>query len=464
MNNDSRTLLLKNGRLLDAGLGLDGSYDILIVGGKVREVGPGLTAPADETIDLAGLWVLPGAIDLHVHLREPGQEYKENLASGTRAAAAGGFTSIACMPNTEPVNDNAAVTRFILEQARRAPVKVLPVAAITQGQRGERLVEMGDLVAAGAAAFSDDGKTVANSKLLRHALEYATLFDKPLLCHCQDNDLFANGVIHEGEVAAAHGLPGIPALAEELDIARTIMLAEYLKVPVHICHLSTRGGVELLRAARARGARVTAEATPHHLFLDERAVVDLGVGVTLDEKLKPARLRYNANSKMSPPLRSQDDVKALRAALKEGLIDAIATDHAPHEATEKVVEYERAPFGVIGLETAVALGLRLVEEGVLTPLQLTARLSLAPAAILGLTDRGTLAPGRAADLMVIDPQAEWVVDPEQFFSKSRNTPFAGWRLRGQVVLTMVDGKTVFDRRCQDCFGQPGRFTQGHEAE
>ncbi len=445
MSSNNSSLLLKNIRLIDAGQNRDEkNLDILLRDGKVAEIAPDISFVADQVIDLDGAWVMPGAIDLHVHLREPGFEYKETILSGARAAVAGGFTSIACMANTRPVNDSAAVTRFILEQARSAPAKVLPIAAISKGMAGEELVEMGDLSAAGAVAFSDDGKTVANSKLLRHALEYASLFNKPLLCHCQDNALFADGVIHEGMISAAHGLPGIPTLAEDIDIARSIMLAEYLKVPIHICHLSTAEGVRLVRSAKARGVKVTAEATPHHLFLDERAVIDLACGEVLDDSLKPEQLRYNTVTKMSPPLRSVVDVRALREALADGTIDAIATDHAPHETTEKAVEYELAPFGVIGLETAVALGLRLIKEKVLTPLELTARLSLAPAEILGLDDRGSLAVGMAADLMIVDPELEWTVDPEKFYSKARNTPFAGWRMPGRVVKTIVDGKVVFN--------------------
>ncbi len=439
------SLLLKNVRLIDAGQNRDEkNLDIFLRQGKVAEIGSGLQVAADQVIDLNGAWVMPGAIDLHVHLREPGFEHKETILSGAEAAVAGGFTSIACMANTNPVNDCAAVTRFILEQAASAPARVLPVAAISKGMAGQELVEMGDLAAAGAAAFSDDGKTVANSKLLRHALEYASIFNKPLLCHCQDNELFADGVIHEGMISAAHGLAGIPTLAEDIDIARTIMLAEYLKVGVHICHLSTAVGVRLVRAAKARGVKVSAEATPHHLFLDQRAVVDLAYSEDLDELSRPKQLCYNTATKMSPPLRAAEDVMALREGLADGTIDAIATDHAPHEATEKAVEYELAPFGVVGLETAVALGLRLVAEKVLTPLALTARLSLAPAAILGLEDRGSLAVGMAADLMVVDPELAWVVDPGKFRSKAGNTPFAGWHLPGRVVKTIVDGKIVFN--------------------
>lgn len=443
MSNNNSSLLLKNTRLIDAGQNLDEKADILLVAGKVAEISTSINLAADTVLDLDGAWVMPGAIDMHVHLREPGFEHKETILSGARAAVAGGFTTIACMANTKPVNDSSAVTRFILEQARSAPAKVLPIAAISKGMQGEELVEMGDLVAAGAVAFSEDGKTVANSKLLRHALEYASLFNKPLLCHCQDNALFADGVIHEGVISAAHGLAGIPTLAEDLDIARTIMLAEYLDVPVHICHVSSRDGVRLIKSAKVRGVKVTAEVTPHHLFLDERAVVDLDYGETLDELLKPEQLRYNTATKMSPPLRSAADVAALRKALADGTIDAIATDHAPHEATEKAVEYALAPFGVVGLETAVALSLRLVQEKVLTPLELSARLSLTPAAILGLDDRGTLAVGKAADLMIIDPELQWIVDPGKFYSKARNTPFAGWQMSGRVIKTIVDGKVVF---------------------
>ena len=441
--NKKPSLLLKNAHLIDAGLKRDEKVDILLIDGKVAEIATSVNSAADSELDLNGAWVMPGAIDLHVHLREPGFEHKETILSGSRSAVAGGFTSIACMANTKPVNDSASVTRFILEQARLAPAKVLPIAAISKGMQGEELVEMGDLVEAGAVAFSEDGKTVANSKLLRHALEYASLFNKPLLCHCQDNALFADGVVHEGMISAVHGLTGIPTLAEDVDIARTIMLAEYLDVPVHICHVSSREGVRLIKSAKARGVKVTAEVTPHHLFLDERAVADLACSEELDESLKPEQLRYNTATKMSPPLRSVADVAALREALAEGTIDAIATDHAPHEATEKAVEYDLAPFGVVGLETAVALGLRLVKEKVLSPLELAARLSLAPAAILGLDDRGTLAVGKAADLMIIDPEMKWSVDPGKFYSKARNTPFAGWQMRGRVIKTIVDGKVVF---------------------
>ena len=438
------SLLLRNGRLLDPESGRDGRFDILVEEGRICRVAPRLEGPADRVIDLSGLWIMPGAIDLHVHLREPGFEYKETILTGARAAAAGGFTSIACMANTSPVNDNAAVTRFILEQAAAAPVKVLPIAAISREMRGETLVEMGDLVAAGAAAFSDDGRTVPNSKLLRHAMEYAALFDRRLFCHCQDNALFADGVVHEGMMAAAHGLVGIPSLAEEIDIARTIMLSEYLGLPVHICHLSTRGGVELVRAAKERGVAVTAEVTPHHLFLDERAVADLDYAGEIVEGFRPEPLRYNTNTKMSPPLRSAEDVEAVRQGLAAGVIDAVATDHAPHEATEKAVEYDLAPFGVVGLETALGLVLRLVAEGLLSPLRMAGVLSLEPARILGLADRGRVVEGAAADFTVIDPEREWVVDPESFRSRSRNTPFAGWRLPGRAVKTIVDGRVVFE--------------------
>ncbi len=438
------SLLLRNGRLLDPESGRDGRFDILVEEGRICRVAPRLEGPADRVIDLSGLWIMPGAIDLHVHLREPGFEYKETILTGARAAAAGGFTSIACMANTSPVNDNAAVTRFILEQAAAAPVKVLPIAAISREMRGETLVEMGDLVAAGAAAFSDDGRTVPNSKLLRHAMEYAALFDRRLFCHCQDNALFADGVVHEGLLAAAHGLAGIPSLAEEIDIARTIMLAEYLGLPVHICHLSTRGGVELVRAAKERGVAVTAEVTPHHLFLDERAVADLDYAGEIVEGFRPEPRRYNTNTKMSPPLRSAEDVEAVRQGLAAGVIDAVATDHAPHEATEKAVEYDLAPFGVVGLETALGLVLRLVAEGLLSPLRMAGVLSLEPARILGLADRGRVVEGAAADFTVIDPEREWVVDPESFRSRSRNTPFAGWRLPGRAVKTIVDGRVVFE--------------------
>ncbi len=442
---EARALLLRRGRLLDPATGRDEVCDLLLEEGRIRRIATTIAAADAVSIDLRGCWVLPGMIDLHVHLREPGFEYKETILSGAEAAAAGGFTAIACMANTFPVNDCAVVTRFILEQAAAAPVRVLPIAAVSRGLEGEALVEMGDLVAAGAVAFSDDGRSVANSKLLRHAMEYAALFGKRLFCHCQDDALFADGIINEGEVAAAHGFPGIPAPAEEIDIARTIQLAEYLGLPVHICHLSTRGGVELVRAAKARGVGVTAEVTPHHLFLDERAVVDLDYsGELIAPESAPAQRRYNTNTKMSPPLRTAADVEALRAALAEGVIDAVATDHAPHEATEKAVEYALAPFGVVGLETALGLLLRLVAEGWLTPLGLAAAMSLNPARILGWEEHGCLREGAPADLTVVDPQREWIVDPGKFRSRARNTPFAGWRLKGRAVLTIVAGRVVFE--------------------
>ncbi len=438
-------ILLRGGRVIDPLNSRDEVLDLLLAAGKIAAVGTDLHLDdsAGQTIDLAGCWVTPGWIDMHTHLREPGQEYKETICSGAEAAAAGGFTGIACMANTRPVNDCAAVTGFIVEQAAQAPVNVYPIGAVTVGMQGKRLAPMGEMAAAGAVAFSEDGRTVADTALYRHALEYAGSLDKIIICHCQDDYLFGRGVVHEGEISAAYGFPGIPALAEEVDVARCLLLAEYLDLPVHIAHVSTRGAVRLIAAARERGVRVTAEVTPHHLFLDQRAVEDLYYREDVVYERRTQLARFNTNSKMSPPLREAADVAALRRALGEGILTVVASDHAPHEQTEKEVEYQYAPFGVVGLETTLPLMLRLVSEGVLTPASLVERLSVAPARILSLGGKGSLAPGMDADLTVIDPEVEWVVKAELFKSKSRNTPFDGWRVRGRTRMTIVGGKVVF---------------------
>ncbi|MBW1646228.1 MAG: dihydroorotase [Deltaproteobacteria bacterium] len=438
-------MLLKGGRVIDPLNSRDEVLDLLLADGKVAELGPALQLDpaAGRTIDVAGCWVTPGWIDMHTHLREPGQEYKETILSGAEAAAAGGFTGIACMANTKPVNDSAAVTGFIVEQASRAPVNVYPIGAVTVGLQGRRLAPMGEMAAAGAVAFSEDGRTVADTALYRRALEYAGSLDRIIICHCQDNYLFGQGVVHEGEIAAAFGFAGIPSLAEEVDIARCLLLAEYLELPVHIAHVSTRGAVALIAAARERGVRVSAEVTPHHLFLDHRAVVDLYYREDVEYARRSQLARFNTNSKMSPPLREPADVAALRAALAAGVIEVVASDHAPHEQTEKEVEYQYAPFGVIGLETTLPLMLRLVGEGLLTPAALVERMSVAPARLLSLRGKGSLAPGMDADLTVIDPEVDWVIEAAAFRSKSRNTPFDGWRVKGRTRLTIVGGRVVF---------------------
>ncbi|MBN2333502.1 MAG: dihydroorotase [Deltaproteobacteria bacterium] len=438
-------LLLKGGRVIDPLNSRDEKLDLLIAAGTIVDVGNNLQlAPeAGHTIELDNRWVMPGAIDMHTHLREPGQEYKETIVSGAQAAAAGGFTGIACMANTRPVNDCAAVTRFICEQAREAVVNVYPIGSVTVGMQGRQMVEMAEMAAAGVVAFSEDGKTVENSRLYRHAMEYAGSLGKIIICHCQDSFLFGSGVVHEGEISALYGLPAIPSLAEEIDTARCIMLAEYLQLPVHIAHVSTRGSVRLIAEAKERGVKVTAEVTPHHFTLDHRAVVDLYYRQDVVYGQRRQSARFNPLTKMSPPLREPDDVTAMGQALATGVIDVIASDHAPHEATEKDVEYQLAPFGVIGLETTLPLTLRLVENGLFSPSVMVERLSVAPARILGLEQKGGLGIGMDADITVIDPTISWTIDAEHFASKSRNTPFNGWQVRGKAVLTIVGGTVVY---------------------
>ncbi len=422
-------LLLKNGRVVDPAAGVDDALDVLVEDGKVSRIEPKIAARGAEVLDLAGLVVCPGFIDLHVHLREPGQEWKETVATGTTAAAAGGFTGVACMPNTVPPNDNRSVTEFILSQADGAAARVYPIGCVSKGQKGEELAEMGDMVAAGARAFSDDGRPVVSSALMRRALEYSRIFDVPIIDHCEDPALAAGGVVHEGEISTRLGLKGWPGVAEDLMVQRDLMLAEYTGGHVHIAHLSTARGAEFVRRAKKARIPATCEVTPHHLVLTDAAVAG-----------------YDTSAKMNPPLRSEEDRKALLRALADGTVDAIATDHAPHHVDEKTVEFSRAPFGVVGLETAVPICLdRLVRGGVVGLPRLVELFTAGPARILRL-DRGTLRPGADADVTVLDLERRVVVDPSQFRSKSRNTPFAGWSLRGAAVMTLVAGRVVHDVR------------------
>ncbi|MDH5626605.1 MAG: dihydroorotase [Nitrospira sp.] len=401
---------------------------MLIDDGKIAAVGPNLQMPAGSTmIDAKGRLVLPGFVDLHVHFREPGFEYKETIQSGSAAAVAGGFTTVCCMPNTNPVNDNQAVTEFILERSRLAGLaNVWPVGAITKGSEGKELAEIGDLRRSGCVAISDDGRPVMNSLVMRRAMEYALAFDLTVVDHCEDLHLAEGGCMNEGLVSTELGLPGIPSAAEDVMVARNLSLSELTGARLHLAHISTAGSVRMVREAKARGIKVTAEACPHHFTLTEDVVRG-----------------YNTHAKMNPPLRTRDDVRAIKEGLRDGTIDAIATDHAPHATQEKQQDFTEAPFGIVGLETALSLTLGLVEEGVLSLEQAVEKLTSAPAAVFGLK-KGTLAVGADADVAIVDQQAEWEVDPGKFRSKSRNTPFVGWKVKGRVMTTIVGGRVVFE--------------------
>ncbi|HNZ96067.1 MAG TPA: dihydroorotase [Thermoanaerobaculia bacterium] len=422
-------LLVRGGRLVDPAAGRDGRFDVLIEGGVVASVAAEIAPPAGcEVVDATGLVVTPGLIDMHVHLREPGHEYKETIRTGTAAAAAGGFTSVACMANTAPVNDERAVTEFIVtEAARHGFARVHPVGAISKGMAGEQLTEMGEMAAAGAVAFSDDGRPVVDTELMRRALLYAQHFGRPILQHAQDLFLSGNGVMHEGEWSTRLGLPGIPGLAEEVMVARDLLLLAETGGRYHVMHLSTARCLELVREGKRRGLGVTCEVTPHHLLLTDQAV---------------AETTFSTNVKMNPPLRSEADRQALLAGLADGTVDALASDHAPHHADEKDVEFSAAPFGIVGLETMVSLALdRLVRPGVIGLGRFVELLTAGPARILGL-ETGTLAPGRPGDLTLLALDREVTVDPPAFRSKGRNTPFAGWKLRGAPVGTILGGVPV----------------------
>ena len=423
-----KPVVIRGGRVIDPSQGHDAVADLLMADGRIAGLGQGLGVPdGAEIVDARGKVVAPGLIDLHVHLREPGREDVETVATGARAAAAGGFTAVCPMPNTDPVTDNQAAVGFIVKQAQAAgAARVYPIAAISLGQKGQQLAEFGELVGAGAVAVSDDGHPVVSSHLMRMALAYARTFDIPVADHCEDPTLKANGVMHEGLVSTRLGLRGIPAAAEEIMVARNLLLAELTGGHIHLCHMSTRGSVELIRRAKEKGVRVTAEVTPHHLTLTDEACEG-----------------YNTNAKMNPPLREVADVAALRAGLKDGTIDLIATDHAPHHYDDKEREFDDAPFGIIGLETALGLGItELVRGGVLTLAELIDRMSTAPARAFHLPG-GSLKRGGPGDVVIFDPEARWRVDPDRFYSKSRNTPFAGRELAGRVVRTFVAGLTVF---------------------
>ena len=420
-------LLLKGGRVVDPANGIDGTFDVLVEGDRIARVGRDLPAE-DATVREVprGGIVCPGLIDMHVHLREPGQEHKETVATGTAAAVAGGFTAVACMPNTDPVNDQASVTQLILDRARTAGLaRVYPIGAVSRGSRGEQLAEVAELRAAGCVALSDDGRPVASALLMRRVLEYASMFGMPVIDHCEDPSLKADGVAHEGAIAARLGLRGIPGAAEELMVERDVTLAGLTGGRVHIAHLSTAGSLRAVVSGKQRGIRVTCEVTPHHFTLTDEALE-----------------QYDTNTKMNPPLREAADRDALVAGLRDGAVDVIATDHAPHHYDEKHVEFDRAPFGIVGLETAVSLTFdRLVHTGIIGLARFVELLSVNPARILGVPG-GTLSVGAPADITILAPDLPVTVDPTRFRSRSRNTPFGGWTLRGGVVATFVGGRIV----------------------
>jgi dihydroorotase len=423
-------LLIQNGYVIDPAQGTNTGRNLLIEDGRVV----GLSSHSDgvpegaEVFDATGLIVAPGFVDMHVHLREPGHEYKETIASGVAAAVAGGFTTVAAMPNTSPINDSAAVTRFVIEQAERAGLaSVLPIGAITKNSEGTELAEMGEMKDAGIIAVSDDGRPVPTAGMMRRAMEYARGFDLPVIDHCEDKSLARGGVMHEGHWSLVLGLRGMPAAAEEVDAERNCLLAELTGARVHLAHVSTRGTLEIVRRAKEKGLPVSCEVAPHHWTLTDEAAQD-----------------YDTNTKMSPPLRSPDHVEAIIEGLRDGTIDMIATDHAPHHADEKALEYDQAPFGIVGLETAVGLAFeRLVNEGVISLERLVELCSTNPARIFSLEDRGTLRPGTRADLTILDPELSWQFDASRSKSKSRNTPFDGSNFQGAAIATVVAGRIAY---------------------
>ncbi|MCH5187384.1 MAG: dihydroorotase [Oscillospiraceae bacterium] len=416
-------MLIKNGHLIDKANGLDSVADILIKDGRIAEIGVGLSAEGASVYDASGKYVSPGLIDMHVHLREPGQEYKEDIESGTRAAQKGGFTAVCCMPNTAPVTDSAAVVKFIKDRAKEVGMcKVYPIAAITKGMKGEELSEMGELREAGAIAVSDDGKPVKSGGVMQRAIKYASMFDLPVISHCEEMSLMDGGVMNEGITATSLGLRGISPAVEEVMVSRDILIAEHEGLPVHIAHISTKGSAELVRQGKRRGVKVTCETCPHYFSLTEEAVGD-----------------FDTNAKMNPPLRTQEDVDAIIAAIQDGTVDAIVTDHAPHHIDEKRLEFELAMNGIIGLETSLPLGItKLVKTGKITLADLIYLMSTGPAKVLGI-EAGEIKVGRAADLTVFDPDEKYTVDVSAFQSKSKNCPYDGMELYGKVYNTILDG-------------------------
>ncbi len=435
------SIIIRNGHIVDPSQNIDGIGDVLVENGKIKEIllKKGSTKLQKKkiselrTIDATGLFVLPGLIDMHTHLREPGFEHKETIKTGTMAAVKGGFTTVCCMPNTSPVNDNRTVTDYILRKAyAEGACYVYPIGAITKGQKGEELAEIGMMYEEGCVAFSDDGRPVMNSLIMRRALEYSKIFKVPIISHCEDINLSEGGLMNEGRLSTLLGLKGIPEISEDIMVARDIILAELTGGRLHIAHVSTEGSVRLIKEAKKRGINVTAETCPHYFSLTEDAVEG-----------------YNTNAKVNPPLRRQKDIEAIKEGLKDGTIDVIATDHAPHHRDEKLQEFDKAPFGISGIETALSLSLRLVNDGILKLSQLVEKMALAPAKILGI-NRGTLKIGSDADIVIIDINREFKVKSEEFISKGKNSPFEGWTLKGMPVITICKGR-VFDWREK---GQP----------
>lgn len=434
-------ILIRNGRVIDPAAGHDGVADVLVEDGVIVAVEKGIEAGETHEVDAKGLVVAPGLIDMHVHLREPGYEYKEDIASGSKAAARGGFTSMACMPNTNPVLDNEGLVDLVIHRAKEAGLcRVHPIAAITRGQQGSELTEMMVLREAGAVGFSDDGVPVESARVMRRALEYSRMTGCPIISHSEEKTLSAGGHMHEGIMSTRLGIPGIPSASEDVAVARDARLAEITGGRMHICHVSSARSVEIIREAKARGVQITAEVTPHHFTLTDEVVAG-----------------YDANTKMNPPLRAESDRQALIAGLVDGTLDAIATDHAPHAAREKLQEFDRAPFGILGLQTALPLALEiLVDGGRLDLPGVIERLTVAPARILGL-EAGTLRPGAAADVCVFDPEAKWTFTAGDIESKSRNTPFLGRELTGRVLLTLLEGKATWeDEAMRERIQGPGR--------
>ncbi len=426
----SEPMVIKQGRVIDPVNGIDRIANVICNEGKIVDIVDEVPERFSNanTIDASGMWVVPGLVDMHVHLREPGREDEETLLTGTQAAVAGGFTAVACMPNTQPALDEESKIRYVIQRGEGCPCRIYPIGAITKALEGEELAPIGEMVHAGACAVSDDGKSVSRTNIMRNALNYTKSFGIPVICHCEDVSISQKGHMNEGVYSARIGIRGIPTIAEEIFVARDILLAEYTGARIHIAHVSTAGSVHLIREAKKRGVKVTAETCPHYI-----ALIDEDIGM------------YDTNKKMNPPLRTARDRKEVIAGVIDGTIDAIASDHAPHVPEEKDVEFDAAAFGVIGLETSLGVVMTvLVRRGLLTPLQMIERMSVAPNRILGL-GRGTLSPGSCADITIIDPDVSWTVDSSNFYSKSRNTAFEGMKLNGYAVRTIIAGWTVFNR-------------------